>query len=152
MLKRNKFSVFLIKSFQAMLYLSVIGGPLFAGIGIWMGMSLAQFVDGSTEAQAVVIRMDEKKGENRRMFRPVFEVTDQGQQVQYAGSLWNYPPLHGVGDVVDGRFDRSSGKIMSDAGIEASRSLNNGLKYGGLFYFVLGVGYFAWRRFSPKRA
>ncbi len=141
----KSFLEFFIRSLKAVPYLAVVFGPVFALIGLWESQSTKQFLSESKDVQAIVLRIDEQVGEKGRVYRPTFEVTDEGQKVEYTGNLWTSPKPHNVGDIVRAKFQRSSGKIMSERMIQSSKNLSESLLNLGVFSFILGICYFARR-------
>jgi hypothetical protein len=137
---------FLSRSLRTAPYLSLAIGPIFTVFGIWQGLALDAFVETSTEAQVTVVQVDEKSGDNGPLYRPVFEVSDQGRQVKYAGSYWSDPPVHVAGDVADGRYDPASGEIMSLRLIESVRGFNALFRNIGIATFAIGAGLVWWWR------
>ncbi|WP_147391906.1 hypothetical protein [Paracoccus onubensis] len=147
----TSFSDFLGQSLKTLPYLAVILGLLFFSTGAWQVNSSSSFSEVADKVEALVIKIDEKEGENSIVYRPTFEIAVAGgNPVRYSGNTWISPKPHDVGDVVSAGFDPETGVILSDAMLAQTQYMGRIFMTVGAATFVLGAGFFAWRRFSGR--
>ena len=142
----SRFANFIIQSIKTIPHVAVIAGPILLTIGIGHWVYTNIFINNSIESKITVVAMDVKDGKRRPLYRPEFEVSDSGKRMNFSGNHWVSPKPHEIGDVVDGRYDPSSGKIVSNIMLRREKYLSSLLTNMGAIFFVLGLGYFWWRR------
>lgn len=141
--KPKRFSEFLARSIHTFPYLAVTIGPLFFCIGIWMLFSSTTFMRTSIEVEALVVAVEERRGDNGIVFRPTFKAeTPNGESVLYAGNTWIAPKPHEVGETVTARYDQATGVLRSDLLLRNSQSIGSRFICIGGFFAALGIGFF----------
>ena len=130
----KSFSDFLVRSIKTLPYLAVTIGPLFFCIGLWMSYSAANFSANSIAVEALVVTVEERRGDNGMVYRTTFEAAHNGSRIQYAGNTWVAPKPHEAGDIVTAYYDQASGIIRSDVILIQSRFMGGGfMRIGGVF-------------------
>lgn len=110
---------------------------VFGVIGFYLLQSASSFEGKSTKAELTVVKMENRKQDQKRVYRPTFQALDRsGETRQYTGNSWQSPKPHSKGDVVPGHVNWSTGEMRSSKMMESSQFL------GQIFSWVGGVGFF----------
>lgn len=149
--KPTSFSDFLVRSIKTLPYLAVTIGPLFFCIGVWMSYSSANFSRNSVAVEALVVTVEERRGDNGIVYRPTFEAAPDGDSIQYVGNTWVAPKPHEAGDIVPAYYDQASGIIRSDVMLNQFLFMGSILMRIGGVFALLGVAFFGWRRYSRRQ-
>jgi len=144
--------------------LCLIGiGPLFIVVGYHIAGAQKEFVNRSEIVTLLVTNIESKitssgtvSGKDYReylVYRPVFRLVyhrDEGRS--YAGSLWQTLSLHQKDEVVSGRYDAASGKMMSNALLQSGQTMSL-IFYGlGAMVTLIGAGIVIHLRRKRKKA
>lgn len=144
--KPKSFSEFLARSIHTFPYLAVTIGPLFLCIGLWMVYSSTTFLRTSIEVEALVVAVEERRGDNGIVFRPTFKAeTPNGDSFVYAGNTWVAPKPHEVGETVTAHYDQATGVLRSDPLLKNFQSMGRRFMCIGGIFAVLGIGLFGRR-------
>ena len=124
-------------------WLALVAGPVLCAAGSVTILSVSRFADRATEADILVLRIDERRREERSVFRPVFAATaPDGRAFEYAGELWLAPAPHAAGDIVPGRVDYTTGEIRSLRLMDGQARLGEGTLGLGIACLLLAAVYF----------
>lgn len=134
-------------------HILVVVGPLLVGYGFYSEHQRQASFDNSLDVTVNVVDVQSRVDNGNTWYRPVFEATlSDGTVTRYVGTYWHSDKLHAQGDIVQGRYSPSDGRIASDEMIEIERRAFAGMKLGGAATTVLGLGVFLFRRWRRKRA
>ena len=147
----TSYSDFRVRSIKTLPYLSVTIGPLFFCIGLWMSYSSDNFTSNSIAVEALVVTVEERRGDNGMVYRPTFEAAHNGNSIQYVGNTWVAPKPHEAGDIVPAYYDQVSGVIRSEVMLNQFRFMGGtSMSVGGAFA-LLGFTFFGWRLYSRRQ-
>lgn len=141
--KPKSFSEFLARSIHTFPYLAVTIGPLFFCIGVWMVYSSATFLRTSIDVEALVVAVEERRGDNGIVFRPTFKAeTPNGDSVLYSGNTWVAHKPHEAGETVTAHYDQATGVLRSGLLLRNFQSMGGKFMCTGGIFAVLGIGFF----------
>ncbi|WP_417245631.1 DUF3592 domain-containing protein [Celeribacter sp.] len=133
-------------------YLALILGPFFFSAGAWLYYSAEGLSGNAVEVEALVIAVEERRGDSGTVYRPTFEAEmSNGDHVQYTGNTWVAPKPHEPGDTVSAYYDEASGIIRSRAMLEQFQFIGRIFMAIGGIIAILGVGAWVRRRFFAKK-
>ena len=105
--------------------------------------SSTKFLQNSIEVEALVVAVEERRGDNGIVFRPTFKSkTPNGDSVLYAGNTWVAPKPHELGETVSARYDQATGVLRSDLLLRNYQSMGSRFMGIGGIFAVLGIGFF----------
>lgn len=92
----------------------MIAGPVLIGTGLWLKQDCDRDLHDAVAATIEVTGSLREQGDNGEVYRPVFRVANG----PHAGSIFTSryavsPPVHKVGDVVDGFVSPATGTITT---------------------------------------
>ena len=149
--KPKSFSELLDRSLHTFPYLAVTIGPLFFCIGVGMVYSSTTFLRTSIEVEALVIAVEERRGDNGIVFRPTFKAeTPNGDSVIYSGNTWASPKPHEAGETVTAHYDQATDVLRSGLLLKNFQSMGSKFMCIGGIFAVLGIGFFG-RRLYLRR-
>ena len=132
-------------------YTAIGIGSVFFAVGLCLGVVESFFLARTEAVTAVVARIDSKQTKKGgTVYRPVFEIERaDGSKHSYSGSTWTSFKFHAEGEVVLGRYSRSSGRISSNVLIAYTFKIAMLLMViGGMT--VGGGKFFVWRRYTKR--
>lgn len=116
-----------------------------------MVYSSTTFLRTSIEVEALVIAVEERRGDNGIVFRPTFKAeTPNGDSVIYSGNTWASPKPHEAGETVTAHYDQATGVLRSGLLLKNFQSMGSKFMCIGGIFAVLGIGFFG-RRLYLRR-
>lgn len=130
------------KALKYTFYTLSILGAVSLTIGIYIVRSQDRFELSSIPVNMMVIRMIEGSGGSKGSFAPRFVVVEgKHKGKSYHGNTYSRPPVHQVGDSVEGFYQKSSGAIRSKQMISQIRTIGWHLTWTGLIIALVGIGW-----------
>ena len=129
--------------------MTLAAGTIFLTIGLVLYLSEADFKNSGTPVSLTVIDMVESSSSKHITYAPKFKVlVGEFAGRSYLGNTYLFPPVHQIGDNVQGRIDIRSGVIKSDKMIARITGMTTLLIKVGIGLLVLRIGYAFYRRYK----
>ena len=136
----TSFSDFVEKSIRIGPYIWTLLGVVFSLFGLYTYLSQIRIESSSIPVSLIVLHMKEGSSKNRDSFAVKYEIVE-GDYIgkTYLSKIYSRPPIHHVGDQVDGWYQKESGIIRSDKMVARLKAFGGMFGINGLILAIVGI-------------